>query len=426
MIKKFWNKVKQFAKEGLFHIFGSGVLAKVGGMISSVVVVRNLPKAEYGSYVDAENLYAYIAIFIGLGISSAIVQYCSERITDSRRNAIYRYSLKMGTIGNFLLLPLILGLAALKYMGGDVVEAKYLALLSCLPFFAYADQYLQLVLRVKLNNTAFARSNMLYTVVHVGGNIVMTLLWGVPGLIVSQYVAHAAAALHSMWVLKKDHFFADLASASQRLERNVRREYLSYSLVCAVTNFASTALVLLDVTCLSLVVSDASVLADYKVASTVPAALMFVPKSLMTFFYPKLVHAFSDGKKQGFREVFQLTKVYLLVNGAIFVCLMVFAPLIIWILYGEAYMNVVPIFQILSANYFVYSIRNITGNTIAVLKRVKVNLVFAVVSGVLNVGLNMLLIPVLGSVGAAVATTVVTCVIVLMNILYLWRYYRKG
>jgi O-antigen/teichoic acid export membrane protein len=95
-------------------------------------------------------------------------------------------------------------------------------------------------------------------------------------------------------------------------------------------------------------------------------------------------------------------------------------------MYGEKYMNVVPIFQVLIVNYLVYSFRNITGNTILVLKKPKVNLVFSLISGVLNIALNLLLIPTLGSIGAAYATLAVTCCIVAMNIVYLWRNYRKG
>ncbi|MBE6939114.1 MAG: flippase [Ruminococcaceae bacterium] len=425
MIKKLLSKVKQFGKEGLFHIFGSSVLAKVGGIISSVVVIRKLPKTDYGSYVDAENLYAYFAIFIGLGIASAMIQYCSENVSEGRKNALYRYSLGMGMVGNFILLPLILGVAALKYLGGSTAEAAYLSMLGFLPFFAYADQYLQLVLRVKLKNKAFSRTNMIYTVTHVCGNIVLTLLFGVPGLILSQYLGHAVAALHSVFVLRKEKFFRGISAAEEKLARKDRREYISYSLVCAVTNFTSTALMLLDVTCLGLVLDDPTVLADYKVAATIPSALLFVPKSLMTFYYPKLVRAFSESKARGFKEVKGLIKVYALVNGGIFVCLTVFAPLIIRILYGEKYANVVPIFIILGANYLVCSFKNITGNTIAVLKKVKMNLLFAVLSGVLNIGLNLCLIPSLGSVGAAVATLCVSCCVVAMNTVYLILYAKK-
>ena len=424
-MKDLFNKLKKLAKEGLFHIFGSSVIAKVGGIVSSVVVIRNLPKVAYGSYVDAENLYAYAAIFIGLGISSAMIQYCCENITENRRTALYSYSLKFGMLGNVFLLPVILGMAAIKSVTGAPTQGMYLAMMCGLPFFAYADQYLQLVLRIKRRNQLFARTNMIYTATHVGGNILLTILFGVPGLIVSQYVGHAVAACHSAWVLRRDDFFRPVLTTREVLPKKDKKEYLSYSLICAITNFASTALVLLDVTCLSIVLKDAEVLADYKVAATVPLALAFVPKNLATFYYPKLVGKFSTGKKEGFREVWQMAKLSGLINGGIFLCLFVGAPLVVWILYGERYMNVVPIFRILSLNYLLDAVRNITGNVIAVLKKVKVNLAFSVLSGALKIGLNVWLILSLGSIGASIATLAVTVCIVILNICYLSHYYRK-
>ena len=183
---------------------------------------------------------------------------------------------------------------------------------------------------------------------------------------------------------------------------------------------------LLDVTCLSIVLDSSVSLADYKVAATIPMALAFVPKNLATFYYPKLVSAFSGSKKQGVSELFKMAKLSALINGGIFLCLVLFAPLIIWILYGDKYMNIVPIFRILSINYLIDAVRNITGNTIAVLKKVKVNLVFSVISGVLKIGLNIWLIGTLGSVGAAVSTVAVTVCIVVLNVLYLWRQLRSA
>lgn len=424
MLKDLKNRIVQLGREGLFHIFGSGVLAKVGGIISSVIVIRNLPKASYGSFVDADNLYAYLAIFVGLGLTTAILQFCSERISDDRRYAIYRYSLKIGMLGNVLLGILILALAGWKYAAGSEEVGFFLALMCLLPFFAYIDQYFQIILRVRLNNTAFSHTNMLYTVAHVGGNILMTMLWGVPGLISSQYLAHGLSAAYAANVLRKEQFFSGIAVSQIRLDKKERREYLSYGLICTVTNFTSTVLVLLDVTCLGLILSDPEILADYKVASTIPSALVFVPKSLITFFYPKLVRSFGDGKQQGAANMIQIAKMYLLVNGFIYLCLALFAPLIIWILFGEQYMNVVPVFHILSLNYLVYCARNLTGNVIAVLKKVKVNLLFSILSGLMNIGLNLTLIPALGSQGAAFATLIVTVFITGLNILYLWRYLR--
>lgn len=424
-MKNLFAKLKQLGKGGLFHIFGSSVIAKVGGILSSVVVIRHLPKITYGAYVDAENLYAYAAIFIGLGISSAMIQYCCENISEDRRNALYRFSLRFGMLGNLLLLPIIWGMAAIKVWTGDAVQGGYLLMLSFLPFFAYLDQYLQLVLRVKRQNSLFARTNVFYTIAYVLGNILLTMLFGVAGLIASQYLAHLVAAGHSIYALRGERFFRSVFSAKEKLEKPYQKTFLSYSLVCAVTNFASTALVLLDVTCLSLFLGNTEVLADYKVAATVPLALAFVPKNLATYYYPKLVEAFSESKKQGLRELRQMAKLSAVINGGIFLGLLLFAPLIVWVLYGDAYMNVVPIFQILSVNYLMDSVRNITGNTIAVLKKVKANLLFSVLSGLLKIGLNVWLIASLGSVGASVATLAVTVCVVLMNVLYLVHQLRR-
>ena len=144
----------------------------------------------------------------------------------------------------------------------------------------------------------------------------------------------------------------------------------------------------------------------------------------MVFFYPKLVAAISEGKKEGRAFIFNMAKIYAVVNGFVYVCLALFAPLIIWIIYGEKYMNVIPLFQILSLNYLFYCVRNLMGNTIAAIKKVKVNLTFAVISGVLNIILNISLIPVLGSVGAAIATLIVTIVIAIMDCVYVLHHFK--
>ena len=204
-----------------------------------------------------------------------------------------------------------------------------------------------------------------------------------------------------------------------------KRQITNYAFVCAITNFASIVLTLLDITCLDLVLGDPTVLADYHVAVAIPAACIFVPSSLMVFFYPKLVAALSSSKKEGIACALQIAKISALVNGFVFLCLMFFAPLIIWIIYGEKYMNVIPMFRILSVNYFVYCVSDIMGNMIAAVKKVKINLMIAVFSGLLNICLNLTLIPILGAIGAAVATVSVSATVAVLDFLYVWRYFRK-
>ena len=253
----------------------------------------------------------------------------------------------------------------------------------------------------------------------------MTHLFDVPGLIYSKYIAVFVSAMFCMWALHRERFFDRIFAEDVRLETAEKRQISNFAAICAITNFSSVVLSLLDVTCLDLVLEDPTVLADYHVAAAIPAACIFVPSSLMVFFYPKLVAALSSSKKEGISCALQIAKISALINGFVFFCLMVFAPLIIWIIYGNKYMNVIPMFRVLSLNYFVYCVSDIMGNMIAAVKKVKVNLAISVFSGLLNICLNLTLIPVLGAIGAAVATVSVSATVAVLDFLYVWRYFRK-
>lgn len=424
MIKSLLNKLRQYTREGLFHIFGSRVISQVGGLISSMVVVRHLEKVDYGNYVDASNIYSYPAILCGLGMTNVIIQYCSERVSDQRKDTIYRHAFLVGNAANVLVCAAIAGLAFWKFQAGKDQMAFYLLLMCGLPFIDYINAYSQTVLRVKLQNKVFSNANIAYAVILLIGNIVLTKLFDVPGMIYSRYVAYFVATIWCVSALQKEKFFSRVLKTDGRLENKELRQVNNYAFVCAITNFASTILTLLDVTCLELVLGDPVVLADYHVAAVIPSAVTFIPACLMTFFYPKLVAAISDGKAEGKAYIKQMAKIYAAVNGVVYLGLAVCAPAIIWIIYGEKYMNVIPLFEVLSVNYLFYCVRNLMGNTIAAIKKVKMNLIFAVISGVLNIILNLLLIPSLGAMGAAVATLVVTITIAAMDCTYVMHHFR--
>ena len=302
---------------------------------------------------------------MGLGMTNVIIQYCSEKVTDARRNAIYRHALLGGNAANILVALVTAALAYWQYRNGESQTAFYMLLMCGLPFINYADSYAQTVLRVKGKNQVFANANTIYSIVLLIGNIALTKLFDVPGLVYSRYVAYFVATVICMRALWQERFFGKVMSTKERLEAPDRRQINNYAFICAITNFTSTVLTLLDVTCLDMVMHDPTVLADYHVAAVIPNACAFVPSCLMVFFYPKLVAAISDGKESGRKYLFQLAKIYAVVNGIVCLGIAVCAPVLIWIVYGEKYMNVIGLMQILNINYLASCVRNLMGNTIS-------------------------------------------------------------
>ncbi len=420
------DTIKSFAQKGLFHIVGSSVLSQLCGLISSIVVIRHLSKVDYGYYVEASNLYAYFAIFIGMGYATALLQFCSENIEDTKKSLIYRFTLLAGTVFNNILAVLIFVFGAIK--GRTNPEVGYYIKLMCfLPFVGYLCTYFQMVFRIQGNNKFYSLTNGCYSVSIVVCNILFTYLWGIKGLVMSMYVANIVIIVIETAYLYKTSFFMGLkACHSNQLDKDDRNGITRYALTTSVTNFASTILILLDVTCLGLVLHTPEILADYKVAASIPNAFGFIPSALMIFFYPELVRKFSGSYNSLISEIRYLSKIYLFINGAVFIVLFLFSKQIIFLVYGEKYLNVVPIFRILSLNYLLGSCgRKILGNAVAVTRRVQINLYFSIISGIINILLNIILISAYGSIGAAIATLFVTATLVLMYIVFFYIQWKK-
>lgn len=124
-----------------------------------------------------------------------------------------------------------------------------------------------------------------------------------------------------------------------------------------------------------------------------------------------------------------LFKVLGIVNLAISIILIAFAPLIIHILWGAEYMDSLAAFRILSFNYFISGTFRIpAGNILAMLKNVKVNLVVSVFAGTANIFLDIFLIKRLGAEGAAIATVLVVFISVAISmpaLLYKMKQLKK-
>ena len=156
----------------------------------------------------------------------------------------------------------------------------------------------------------------------------------------------------------------------------------------------------------------------YNVAFTVMVAVYLLPNIVyQKFLLPKLYRWVNHDKKQFFK-IFRIGNVVMAVSG---VCVMMLVfwsmPLVISLLFGEAYKNVIPILNVL---VFCIPVRFIASSVVSALvtedniKR-KVRCMAAV--AIINVMLNFILIPVLGGEGAAITT-------VISEILLLLLFYR--
>ena len=133
-MEKIKLKVQTLLKTGFFHVFGSNVINKIIGFMSSIVLVRILSKTEYGAFTYAWNIYCIIALFNGMGVESGTLQLASEhsgdksyarKISDygTRVGLVFNVGLSLVTIGIGLFAPLTINGAKVHRLvaGADVL-----------------------------------------------------------------------------------------------------------------------------------------------------------------------------------------------------------------------------------------------------------------------------------------------------------------
>lgn len=412
------NTIKESLHQGVLWFFGGSVVSQICGLISSIIVIRRLSKIDYGNYVDASNLYAYISMFVGLGMASAVMQFCSEK--RSNRKAVYRFTLFFGEALNLILLAVVLLIAiALRPIKGDQVSA-YLSKMSCLPLVVYLHTYFEYVFRIKKDNVKYGIIQIIYSVLILFSKIALTIIFGVDGLIYSMYLTSIICIIVELIMLHKEGFLNEIRNTKEIIEKTEKKQIIKYSAICSITNFSSRILVLLDVTCLGFILSDAEILADYNVALSLPTALGFVATCLITFYYPLIVEKYTNNLSSFGQYVRKITYVFLFFSTVISAFLFIFAPVIINVLYGEKYYTAVPVMRILCINFFIATgFRRLFGNIIAAMKRVEINLLHTVLAGGLNIILDILFIKYLGSIGAAIATTLITLFVTILEFMFL-------
>lgn len=419
-MRSVWIKGKKLFQTGFFHIFGSSVINKVIAFLSSVVLVRILTKIEYGTFTYAWNIYSIVLIFNGLGIESGVLQLASEKSGDVEyARKVTNYGTRFGLKFNLLLVLVLLGIglfAPLKIEAGG----RLLCLLCFLPAFQLLYNLVITYLRAQKRNREFAYLQITNTVLVFAVSAGCAFVFHETGLVIGYYVAYIISIIIGFCCFHVQLIKHDIGDVGAD-----RVPLLRIAFISMLNNGLSQLMYLLDVFVLGIVDPQETILASYKVATMIPTALTFIPLSLITYLYPYFAEHKDDGKwcLNRYKQILLGLGGF---NLALSVILFFSAPLIVEILFGSQYLDAVPIFRLLSVNYFFSgTFRILSGNLLVTQRKLKFNLIVAVISSLTNVVADYFFIQWWGSMGAALATVLVVLVSSILSTSYLIYTFRQ-
>lgn len=405
---------------GFFHVFGSTALNKIIGFASGVVLVRLISKPEYGVYSYAYNLLTFFMIASGFGAASGILQMCSENREEQEKKQIYIYASRSSFFVNIALsivIFLVSAIVPLKIEGANFC----LGMMAFLPIVSYIYEVQSFYLRTQLRNKEYSISNTVSTITMFVLSCGLSYLFQVKGLVAAKYLAFILSVLFVRLHCRVGYPVTKKAELSEV----TRKQFWSISSISMVNNGLSSLMYMLDIFVIGMVIPDSTVIASYKVATQIPTAMIFIPTAFITYIYPYFARHREDKK--------WVKKKYVLVSLAIAaVCFTIaigcilFAPFIIKLVFGEAYLDTVLCFRVLSFSFAISSVfRILPGNILATQLKLKFNLFVAIFSSALNTVLNVVFITRWNSIGAAYATLLTALTTSVLNIGYLMFVLKK-
>lgn len=376
-------------------VMGIQVVMKILGFLFNVYIVRRLGAGAFGQYSAVMAFIAIFAIFSDLGMAP----YMLREIARDRKNVYWL--LPNVVLIRFLLSALVVVVAtAAAYLLGkepDVILGTFIAACS---LFLYAFQGpldSTLVAWERLDYAAsFSLVNQL--VFWSLGTLFLLLGWGFIGLLTATLAGVAVMAALEGWVVFRQIRFRELAFSIRRW-----KEVLKAGMPFGISGLSFSLQGRFDSVLMSIVLTNAAV-GWYNVPLQLIYMLMLLAQSVSASMFPSLTRAYSENQNSIYGIVHRSLKYLLMISLPIAVGGTIIADKLIVTLYTQEFTNSIPLMRILIWTLPLLFVSELTGILIMALRQEKAGAKINVSNALLSVTLNLLMVPTLGAIGAALAS----------------------
>ena len=387
---------KRIAKNSAF-IFLGDVIGHILQLVLVVYLVRCLGDVTFGKYAFA---FAFTSLFMILSDMGLSVLSIREIARDTSKAGEYLTNISITKfILSLITIVLIIVTINLMHYPRDTTLAVYIV--GGVTVFTSFTSSFRSIFRA-FERMEYETITKIVEKILIFGSVmpVLFLGYGLIEVVSAMLVAQALIfAFTLMVVIKK--FTRPKLSFDLSLCKSLIKEALPFGLasVFAVIYFQT------DTVMLSMMKGDA-VVGWYNAAYRLVMGVLFIPGAFVGALYPVLSRYFTSSKDSLMFVYEKSFKFLLMLAIPLGIGTTLLADRIIIFLYGEDFAPSIIALQILiwvASILFIYSI---VGYTLASINKQLVDTRITAVSALMNVGLNLLLIPTYGYVGAGIASIV--------------------
>lgn len=402
--------------------FAGRVIGVVAGAILIVVLARLLEPDGYGLLFLAISILGVVQLFSKLGVAKSAARYISEyKETDP------------GQIPHILRFALFLNLATITVtcvvfylfhveiaiLVGEI-DLIPLLLLGIL-FIAFGT--LTLFGRTILQGFEAIQASALLHATDRGTRVIFAvgfvlLGYGAVGALAGYIVATVVTSVGGLGYIYLREYRGQIRGS---IEQGLRRRISEYTIPLTATSTANVLDKRVDTILVGFFIGPVGV-AYYTLGKQI-TQFVETPASALGFtISPTYGSLKANDEVDKASRLFETAFVnLLLIYIPVAVGLILVAEPTIQLFFGTEYLGAVPVLQVLAIYAALQSIGHIIDNGLDFLGHAKFRAIAKGVTGVMNVVLNIILIPLIGVVGAAIATVITASLYRLLNGYILYR-----
>jgi len=409
--------------KGTGIIFTGLILGTLMGYFTRMLMVWIYGTEGYGLYTIASVVFNVFLLFVLLGITNGIIRYVSyykakgdyERVRGAALSSL-KYLVPISLLMAAMMV-LFSGELAVAFHGPEISQLIVIFAVV-LPFAVLMKVFLgglrglgEPKYKVYADDLAKSLSVIIFLLAF------SALGFGVDSTVIAYSLGFVIAAVLSGFYLHKKLDFR-----GKRVP--VNGEIVRFSLPLTVNIFLSMILSWADIIILGLFFQPSDV-GVYNVALPTAEMLLVVATSFLYMFIPVITSLYAKNKMEEIRATYNaMMKWLFMLVLPLFVLLALFSSTVLNILFGPGLIIATTPLVILAAGYFMDSMSRLSMGVMQAIAKTRTILMNATVSAVLNLALNLLLIPQYGIVGAAVATATSLGAYAVMNVVFTYKYIR--
>jgi O-antigen/teichoic acid export membrane protein len=388
-----------------------------------VLTVRYLTKNDYGAFAFAMSFVAVSAVITLFGLDKAVSRFMA--IYHEQKDYPRLFGTIVMTVAVIFSIGILLIAAVLLFRGQlgslfqtDPVTVSLLVIVIAIgPINAFESYFEDMLAVFASVRSIFVRRYILGPILKLLAVLVVVLLNGSVNQLALGYLAGSLIGLvvYVLLIVNVLKTRGLLQHFNPKTFIYPLREVFGFSVPLLTTDFlqvvkGSAVVLMLEY------FRTSSDVAEYRAVVPVAGLNLVVMQSFRLLYTPMAARMYANNDRQGINALYWKTATWIaLISFPVFLVTFSLAQPMTILLFGERYAQSGIVLALLSFGNFFNAALGFNTYTLRVFGRVKYIMLIDVISSLANLGLNFVLIPQYGALGAAVGTAATLVIYNLLN-----------